>query len=343
MSAATASALRWGVNLPLPDRTLLEHRATVEALPELGYSDVWTGEGGGFDAFTPLAAAAAWQPRLNVGTGVVPVFTRGHGVLAQTAGTLAELTHGELLLGIGASVPAHVTALNGVPYGQPLARVRDTIRFLNGVFRGETVSEEYETFSARGFNLGFIPARPPKVIVGALRQKMMRLAYDEADGAILNLLSADDLAPVLARADAPRPGKHTIVKVFVCPTADRERARTAGRGFLGWILNQKPYRAFHAELGRGELLRASHEHWERGDRGAAAAAIPDAVVDELWISGSPESCREQITRFAIPGVTTILLYVAPTPELRRAPETLPALLEALRPEVAERPLELRHG
>lgn len=332
-----ASEPRWGVNLPLPDRPLAAHRRTIEALPDLGFDQVWTGEGGGFDAFTPLTAAAAWQPRLSVGTGVVPVFTRGHGVLAQTAATLAELTEGEVLLGVGSSVPAHVTGLNGVPFGSPLARVRDTVRFLTRAFRGETIVEDFETFSATGYSLGFRPARPPKVIVGALRQKMMRLAYDEADGAILNLLGADDLPGVLARADAPRPGKRTIVKLFVCPTEDRELARASGRGFLGWILNQKPYHAFHAELPRAPRLIASQERFLQGDRRGAAAAIPDDVVDELWISGSPERCREQIARFVLPGVTTVLLYVAPTPELVRQPESLPRLLATLRPEL------VRHG
>jgi probable F420-dependent oxidoreductase len=333
MSADGYAPLRWGVNLPLPDRSLAEHRDVVEALPDLGYDDVWTGEGGGPDAFTPLTAAAAWQPRLNVGTGVVPVFTRGHGVLAQTAATLAEVTRGETLLGIGSSVPAHVTALNGVPHGKPLARVRDTVRFLKAAYRGEVVREDYETFSARGFHLGFTPARPPLVLVGALREKMTRLAYDEADGAVLNLLGADDLPTVLRRADAPRPGRRTVVKLFVQPTADADLARSTGRGFLGWILNQKPYRAFHAELGREGLLRASAERFDHGDRYGAAAAVPDEVVDDLWLHGSVEDLREQIARFAVPGVTAINLYVAPTFELRGRPATLPALLEALRPDV----------
>lgn len=339
----SAPGPRWGVNLPLPGRTLPEHRATVEALPDLGYDEVWTGEGGGFDAFGPLTAAAAWQPRLAVGTGVVPVFTRGHGVLAQTAATLAELTHAEVLLGIGSSVPAHVTALNGVSFERPLSRVRDTVRFLRAAFRGDPIDEDYDTFSARGFELGLRPARPPRILVGALREKMTRLAYDEADGAVLNLLAADDLHTVLARADAPRPGKRTVVKLFVQPTADADLARATGRGFLGWILNQAPYRAFHEGLGRGGFLQASAERFDDGDRAGAARAIPDAVVDDLWIHGPPEACREQIARFVVPGVTTVLLFVAPTPELQRRPDGLARLLGDLRPDVAAPVREAHHA
>lgn len=321
----------WGLNLPLPGVGRHELGGVVEALPDLGFDSVWTGEGGGEDAFTPLAAAVAWQPRLGVGTAVVPVGTRGHGVLAQTAATLAELSDGQVLLGVGPSVPAHVTALNGVPFERPLARTRDAVRFLKQAFAGLPIVDRYETLDARGFALRRRPRRPPKVILGALRQQMLRFAYDEGDGAIVNLVFADDLAEVLARADAPRAGKETIVKLFVCPTTDRDHARMSGRAFLGWLLNQKPYHAFHAELPNGPRLAASQERFVAGDTIGAGAALDDDVVDELWISGAPEACREQIERHLLPGVTKVVLYIAPTPELLRDPAVLPDLLTTLRP------------
>ncbi|MFF7122712.1 LLM class flavin-dependent oxidoreductase [Streptomyces sp. NPDC016566] len=295
----------WGVNLPLPAHALPAHRRTVEALPDLGYTDVWTGEGGGVDAFTPLAAAAAWQPRLRLGTGVVPVFTRGPGILAQTAAGLAALAEGRVLLGVGASVPAHTTALNGVPHERPLARVRDTVRFLKQALHGQDVG----------------------VLVGALRSRMRQVAYDDADGAVLNLLTEEDLPKVLG---APRPGKETVLKLFLCPTPDAAHARRAGRNFLGWILNQKPYHAFHEWLGRGELLKESYDRFHAGDRAGAEATLPPELVDALWLHGEPAAVRERIRAHLHPAVTTVVLYIAPTPELARQPGLLPDLLARLR-------------
>jgi probable F420-dependent oxidoreductase len=286
------SSLRWGVNLPLAGADLRSSRHVIEALPDLGYSEVWTGEGGGADAFTGLAAAAAWQPRLRVGTGVVPVFTRGPGLLAQTAASLATLAEGGVALGIGASVPAHVTALNGLPIEHPLARIRDTARFLRRALRGETVDEKYETFSVSGFQLGYSPLRPPRVLVGALRPRMLRVAYQDADGAVVNMLTAQDLPVVLDAAGGPYPGKETVVKLFVCPTEDADYARRA---------------------------------WE-----GAARALPEQLVDALWLHGSPERCREQIARFAAGGATTILLFLARTPELTARPQQLTDILLRLK-------------
>ncbi|SHK56365.1 probable F420-dependent oxidoreductase, Rv3093c family [Pseudonocardia thermophila] len=318
--------MRWEVTLPLPGLPLRGHRELVEALPDLGWSGVWTGEGGGLDGLTPLAAAAAWQPRLRVGTGVLPVQTRGPAVLAQTAAALAGLTDAGVLLGVGSSVPAHVTALNGIGFDRPYARVRDTVRFLRAAVRGQLVDEDYATFAVRGFRLP-APARPPKIVVGALRPRMVRLGLDEGDGVITNILSAADLGAVLAAAGPVPGGKEIVVKVFVCPTEDARFARATGRRFLGWITNQPPYRAFHDWLGRGAQLAASRAAFDAGDIQRAGAAIPDDVVDALWVHGSPDECRARLAAFAQAGVSTVLVYLAPTPE----PLPLAATLSALRP------------
>ena len=328
------TAIRWAVNLPLPGRALRDHRELIEALPGLGYADVWTGEGGGIDAFTPLAAAAAWQPALGVGTGVVPVFTRGPVVLAQTAAALSELAAERVMLGLGTSVPAHVTALNDIPFAKPVARLRDTVRFLKTALRGDPVDEEYETFAVRGYRPPPPAVRPPKIILGALRPRMVRLGLTEGDGVITNVLGAGDLERVLAEAGPRPPDKEIVVKLFVCPTEDAAHARRTGRAFLGWILNQAPYRAFHDWLGHGDRLAESRALYDSGDGTAAGLALPDDIVDALWIHGSPDQCRRQIARFVQPGVTSVLLFVAPTPELLTGRHALPDVLARLRPDGA---------
>lgn len=328
--------VRFAVNLPLPGPVLRDQRAIVTALPDLGYADVWTGEGSGADAFTPLAAAAAWQPRLGVGTGVVPVHTRGPGVLAQTAATLANLvaprpdgSPGRVLLGIGTSVPAHVSAINGIDFDRPVARLRDTLRFLAAALRGEPADGVYETFAVHGF-----PRWAPtgvKVVVGALRPRMVRLSLTDGDGFITNVLTPADLAKVLQTAGPPPDGKEVVVRLFVCPTEDAAHARAAGRAFLGWITNQAPYRAFHDWLGRGDALKPSRARFDAGDRRGAGEALPDDVVDSLWIHGPVEECRRRIAEYLLDGVTSIVINVIETPELRSGDTDLATVLAGIRP------------
>ncbi|HEY4024417.1 MAG TPA: LLM class flavin-dependent oxidoreductase, partial [Pseudonocardiaceae bacterium] len=80
---------RWGITLPLTGVPLAAHRDLVKSLPDLGYTDVWTAETAGTDAFTPLALVAEWAPSLRLGTAIAPVYTRGPGLLAMTAATIA--------------------------------------------------------------------------------------------------------------------------------------------------------------------------------------------------------------------------------------------------------------
>ncbi|MGW5635820.1 LLM class F420-dependent oxidoreductase [Streptomyces sp. NPDC003832] len=305
---------KWGLTLPLPGLTIDRHRFLVERLADLGYTDVWSAEGGGTDAFTPLATVAAWSPNLRIATGIVPVQTRGPAVLAQTAATLAQLAPGRLLLGIGASVPAHVTDINGIPFDEPYKRTRDVLRFVTRALRGEHVAGDFDTFSITGYRLPHPPQDPVKVILGALRPGMLRLGFREGDGAITNLLFPEDVPKILDAVGPQPPGKELVVKVFVCPTEDTDYAHRATRPFLAWILNREPYRKFHEWLGNGELLRECHERWADGDADGAQKALPDEVVDRLFISGSPEECREKILRYHRPGVTTIQLYVSLPPE-----------------------------
>jgi alkanesulfonate monooxygenase SsuD/methylene tetrahydromethanopterin reductase-like flavin-dependent oxidoreductase (luciferase family) len=139
---------------------------------------------------------------------------------------------------------------------------------------------------------------------------MLRLAGREADGAILNWLASTDV-PQCVEAIG-NPDTEVIARIFVCPTADADYARAIGRLLLSTYLTVPAYAAFHDWLGRGERLREMHERWAAGDRKGANAAIPDAVVDELLVHGSPESCREQVAAYAAAGVDTPMMLVVPT-------------------------------
>jgi hypothetical protein len=90
---------RPGMTLPLPG-PLHTHQARLQELADLGYTDVWSSEANGADAFTPLALASVWAPSLRLGNAIVPVYTRGPGTLAQCVGSLAQAAPGRFVLGI---------------------------------------------------------------------------------------------------------------------------------------------------------------------------------------------------------------------------------------------------
>ena len=209
---------------------------------------------------------------------------------------------------MGSSSDVIVERWNATPFVEPYKRVRDTVRFLRQALTGEKVDAEYETFAVHGFRLGRRLDQPPPIYVAALRPGMLRLAGREADGAILNWLSADDVSTVVPEVGA---GKVIVTRIFVCATEDAERARFVGRVAVAAYLNVAVYAAFHEWLGRGPLLEPMWKAWRAGDRKAALNAIPDEVVDALVVHGSPEECRAHVQRYVDNGVTVPVLAVLP--------------------------------
>jgi len=302
--------VRPGMTVPLPGH-LHAQADGLRELADLGYTDIWSSEADGADAFTPLALAAAWEPRLRLGTAIVPAFTRAPACLAQSVASMADAAPGRFAIGVGSSSNVIVERWNGVPFVEPYQRVRDVVRFLKDALSGEKVAKRYDSFEISGFKLGVRPEVPPTILVAALREGMLRLAGREADGAIINWLSADDVTRVAGIVDAQGPDKELVARIFVCPSEQTEQVRAAGRFAIAAYLNVPVYAAFHEWLGRGPALQGMWDAWQAGDRKAALAAIPDEVVDDLIVHGSPEQCRATIQRYFDNGVTTTSLAIMP--------------------------------
>src|SRR6266545_4563178 len=321
---------RWGVTLPLDGVALPAHRELVEELPALGYADVWSAEVSGADAFTPLALAAAWSPALRLGTAIAPAATRGPALLAMSAAAMAEAAPGRFALGIGASSQTIVEQWNAASFEQPFRRTRDTLRFVRRALAGERIDEAFDTFTVRGFRLTRVPEVPPPLLLAALRPGMLRLAGREADGAITNLLAAGDVPKVAAELHSRGKGKELVARLFVCPTEDLDHVRKVGRRLLSTYLNVPVYAEFHRWLGRGAVLTPMWSAWAAGDLRAASAAVPDEVVDELLVHGTPERCRAHLERYVAAGITTPVLALLPTPESAAPGQALAASERALR-------------
>ncbi|MGW8645097.1 LLM class F420-dependent oxidoreductase [Micromonospora chalcea] len=303
------------MTVPLGGIPLADHAAVYAALDDAGFTDVWSSEVAGADAFTPLALAAAWSPRLRLGTAITPVFTRGPGLLAMSAAALAEAAPGRFALGVGASSPVLVRDWNAIAFDEPFKRTRDVLRFLRAALRGETVDGAFDTFAVRRFTLERPPSVPPPVVLAALRPGMLRLAAAEADGVILNWLAAEDVPTALAEVGERRPGFEVAARIFVCPTEDAAYARALGRRMITGYLTVPAYAAFHRWLGREDTLGPMWAAWAAGDRRGASAAVPDEVVDALVLHGSPEQCAAAVRRYADNGVDVPVLAVLPTPEI----------------------------
>mgnify|MGYP003339902981 CR=1 FL=1 len=262
-----------------------------------------------------------FAPELRLGTAIIPAYTRGAMTLASQVASLCSANPGHFAVGIGSSSNIIVERWNSIPFDKPYQRVRDTVRFLRSALTGEKVDVEYETFTVRGFRLGLPVEQQPPILIAALRPGMLRLAGTEGDGAIINWLSADDVATVAPFVN----GKEIVARLFVLPTEDRDLVNYVGRRAIAQYLNVPVYAAFHEWVGRGEALRDMWDAWKAGDRKRATASIPDEVLDDLIVNGSAEECAAHVRRYAANGITT------PAPMILAGPDDTMRVLRALSP------------
>jgi probable F420-dependent oxidoreductase len=304
---------RWGLTLPFPGVALRDTEPLVRRAEAAGWGDLWTGDTNGPDGFTPLALAAGWTERMRLGTGVVGVFTRGPAVLAQHAAALADASGGRFVLGLGASSDVIVERWNGVPFERPLSRVRSTVEALRPVLRGER--------GPGGFKLETPPEAPVPIVIAALRARMLRLAGELADGTFLNFVPRS-AAEGLVAAMAPRPGHEVICRFFVIPQPEAEGIALARQLFAAYA-TVPVYSAFFAQLGWGEAIEPMVRAWRGGERRLALERVPDDLVREVFVFGSPEAIRARIDEFVAAGITApCLLPFCP-------PAALPALIDGV--------------
>src|SRR4029077_12887754 len=147
-------------------------------------------------------------------------YTRAPACMAQSVASLADAAPGRFAIGIGSSSNVIIGQWDGLPFGEPYKKVRDVVRALHAAVSGEKVSKAYDTFEVQGFRLGVRPEQKPPILVAALREGMLRLAAREADGAIINWLSADDVVKVagVVRDAAGGDEKEIVCRIFVCPS-----------------------------------------------------------------------------------------------------------------------------
>jgi alkanesulfonate monooxygenase SsuD/methylene tetrahydromethanopterin reductase-like flavin-dependent oxidoreductase (luciferase family) len=143
---------------------------------------------------------------------------------------------------------------------------------------------------------------------------MLELAGDEGDGAIVNWLSAADVARVAPLVG----GKEVVARIFVVPSADFDAVREVAARLITSYLTVDAYARFQAWLGRGPALAPMGAAWAAGDRARALELVPDQVVDELVVWGTPAQIRARVDAYATNGVTTTAPMILGPPDAARA-------------------------
>lgn len=266
---------------------------------ERSYETVWVPEGGGRDSLTSLAAIAVATQRVGLGTGILPVFARTAVNTAMGAAGVAAVSGNRFILGLGVGHRPSVEGRDGVPFRQPLARLRETIKIVRGLLAGETVSVAGKHFNVSEASLGAAaPGTRVPIYIAALGPRMLELGGELADGVLMNwtALSFIPQAATHVKRGAEKAGRdpaeidvagYVRVAVGGDPEAVRESLRLQVARYAGNTF----YRNFFEETGFGNEMARAASALADGDLRRAAEAVTPEMQDQLAVIGTAEECR----------------------------------------------------
>ena len=289
--------------------------ALAQAADRLGYHSFWTGESWGRDAFTVLTMLACHTERIGLGTGIVTVYSRTPGLIAQSIASLDCISQGRAILGLGSSGRIVIEDWHGVKFDHPVARTREYMDIVRLALSGGRVNYEGRFYELKRFRMGVAPVQQNiPIYVAALGRRNLELTGQLADG-WLPIWTHREKLPEIRQplADAAAAAGRSIDDITTAPqilccasddgaalAAATAQARAHMAFYIGGM-GQYYYDLFcrYGYRAAGDAIRAA---WAEGDRGKAAAAITDDMIDNITVIGSPAECRQKMARFRANGV-----------------------------------------
>lgn len=313
---------RLGFSPPLLGFSVRASAELAREAEDLGYTDAWTAETSGPDAFSTAAAVAMTTTSMRIGCAIAPVYSRPPALIAMSALAVQQATDGRFCLGLGVSSPVIVGGWMGQRYEKPLTRMNETLEVVKKALAGEKVTYHGETLSVAGFRLDGAPIEVP-IYLAALGPKMLELASREADGVALYLATEEGIRIAAKHA----PGKEIVERIMAVPDEPVDEARNFIRWLTAPYLGVEGYNNYLAAQGYEDVAKKLSDAWAAGDRDAARAAIPDELIDKLVLLGPSGACKERIAELREAGLDTPVLFFLST----KGPEAVEAAFRSLAP------------
>jgi F420-dependent oxidoreductase-like protein len=329
--------VRLGLQLQYDDP--LAAVALAEEADRLGFHSVWSSEAWGADAVSVAAWVAARTERIGIGTAIMQMPARTPAATVMTAATLDLLSGGRVLLGLGTSGPQVVEGWHGQPWGKPLTRTREYVAIVRAGLRRETLEHHGEHYDlpydgdgstglGKPLRLILKPhRRDVPIYLAAIGPKNVALAAEIADGWLPIFFSPERFADVHRPSLEGAPEGFEIAAAVPVVVADDEAlARDALKPLLALYVGgmgargQNFYNRLACRYGYEQEAARVQDLYLEGRKQDAAAAVPDALVDEVALIGDRARIADRLEAWRECGVTTLVAQA-------RQPEALQLLAE----------------
>ena len=303
----------------------------VADLEKAGVDVVWVAEAYGVDGVSLMGYLAAITETVQIGSGILPIYTRTPTLLAMTAAGVDLLSGGRCILGLGASGPQVIEGFHGVPYDAPLGRTREIIEICRQVWRREVVEHDGPKYhlplpEGQGTGLGKAlklithPVRDRiPIYVASLGPKNVEMTAEVADGWIPTLFWPEKAKDVwgesLAKGFANRASDlgplETVAGGGVAIGEGLEHLRDHARPGIALYVggmgarDKNFYNQLFRRYGFDDAADEIQELYLSGKKKEAAAAVPAEFLDATSLIGPEGYVKERIQAYKEAGVTIL--------------------------------------
>lgn len=318
------------LNITIEDLVNIEKIQEVE---RLGYDSIWTAESWGNDAVTPLAWVGSRTRRIKLGTAVMQLPGRSPANAAMQAITLDTLSEGRFIMGLGTSGPQVVEGWHGVPFNKTLTWLREYVMIVKQIFARRTNLE----FDGDRYQLPYhgpgstgqgkplksmVHGRPDlPVYTGSMAPKSQEMAAEIADGCLMTCMHPERADVVMENFnrgfDKAGNGK-SLADFDIAPTVtviigERPNALLPCKMQLALYIGgmgsktKNFYKDYLSRVGFEEACSKVQSLFLDGKRNEAIAAVPDELVDALYLVGSKDFIRDRFQRWKESPVGTMMV------------------------------------
>jgi len=314
----------------------------VRDLESAGVDLVWGGEIYGFDLVSTLAFVAGQTSKMQLMTGILPIYSRSPALIAQTAMTIDTLSEGRFILGLGSSGPQVIEGWHGVPFNKPLAMTRDVIEICRKVWSGDKVEHDGRVFSlplpegqgsgmAKALRLMAKPLRRDiPIAVASIGPKNVELTAELANvwqpihfmPEKFNDVWGESLAAGKAKRQTELGELQIVAGGTVAlgsgPAVDA--ARKGVRDNVGFYVggmgarDKNFYNDLFKRYGYEQEATDIQDLFLSGKREEAFAAVPEDYIDRASLTGDEGRVRERIAVYKDVGVTYLNIDIPPDTE-----------------------------
>jgi F420-dependent oxidoreductase-like protein len=274
---------------------------------------------------TPLAFVAARTSRIRLGTGIMQAGTRTPALVAMTAMSLAAMSRGRFLLGLGVSGPQVIEGWHGIRFERPVQRIREIVEIVRRATRGERLEFKgsvYELPLPGGEGKALRSAAKPQpnipVYLATLSPKSLEMTGEIADGWLGTSFMPDHarvffdhLETGARRAGRSLQSLDLQAGGFVAFSDHVERLippRKPGLAFTLGAMGSRQHNFYNDAFKRAGYTDVALEVqrlWLDGHREEAAARVPDELVLKTSLLGTEAMVRRRLELYRDAGVTTL--------------------------------------